>query len=399
MEVKVENLGECKKKIIIKVPAKEMAGFFISAYKKVAPTVKIDGFRTGKAPRKLVEATAGVARLLSEGLDSAVSDSYFKAISDKKIIPIGQPNIAINKYPSYGHTVEEIKGDLEFEAEIEILPEFDMPDISKLKVTRPKKEEAKKEDIEKVLAHFKKQSAVLTEVERPAKLGDQAEISYEGFLKHVKMDSMCSKNHPLVLGENTLIPGFEENIVGLKKGDKKDFKIKFPKDYHAKEFAGKEAEFKVEVLAIREVKMPELNDSFAEKFGHKNVAELEEAVKKHLNQELDEKYSQEVDALVIEKVLPLVKIVLPKGLVDQEVVRMIEDFGKQVTARGLNFDQYLESTKKTKEDLAKEMRPQAEKNVKVGLLLGKIIEGKKWDHHEQSAGRKAIDYLVEKIAK
>jgi trigger factor len=399
MEVKVENLGECKKKIIIKVPAKEMAGFFISAYKKVAPTVKIDGFRTGKAPRKLVEGVVGVARLLSEGLDLAVSESYFKAITENKINPIGQPNIVINKYPSYGHTAEEIKGDLEFEAEVEILPKFDMPDISKLKVIKPKKEEAKKEDIEKVISHFKKQSAVLTEVDRSAKIGDQAEISYEGFLKNVKMDSMCSKNHPLVLGENTLIPGFEENIVGLKKGDKKDFKITFPKDYHAKELAGKETEFKVEILTIREIKMPELNDAFAEKFGHKNIKELEEAVKKHLNQELEENYSREVDGLVIEKVLPLVKITLPKGLIDQEVVRMIEDFGKQVTARGLNFDQYLESTKKTREDLAKEMRPQAEKNVKVGLLLGKIIEEKKWDHIDQTAGRKAIDYLVEKIAK
>jgi len=399
MEVKVEDLGKSKKKLVVTLPPKEMVGYFKKAYEKIAPTIKLSGFRPGKAPKKLVENAAGLARLLSEGLDFAINDSYFNALQKEELTPITQPKIVINKYPNYGQSEDEVKENFEYEAELEVMPKVGMDDYSKIKIEKPKKETAKEEDIAKVLNHFQKQGSNLAEVDRPAKIGDQVEISYEGFLDHVKKDSMCSKNHPLILGEKTLIPGFEEELVGMKKGDKKEIKLKFPKDYHAKEFAGKEGVFNTELQNVREVTLPELNDKFAEKFGHKNMSELKKAIKESLDKEMEQNYQRDLEGKIIDKLLPLLKVEIPVGLIDREVERMISDFSGQVAAQGMDFEKYLESMKKTREQLASDMRPTAEKNVKVGLMLGKIIEDKKWDTSDPEAGKKAIEFLVKELTK
>lgn len=399
MNVKVLDLKKGKLKLTITLSPKEMVVYFVKSYEKIAPTIKIDGFRAGKAPRKVIEGAAGIARILSEGLDMAVSESYFSALKEKKIIPITQPKIVINKYPDYGQTESEIKGEFEFEAEIDALPEVKLDDYSKIKVDKKEVEKAKKEDVDKVLEHFRKQNSKLNAVERPARKGDHLEISYDGSIKHVKIDQMCSKNHPLILGENSLIPGFEDELVGMKKGDKKEFKINFPIDYHAKEFASKEATFSVEVIEVREIELPDLDEGFAQKFGHDTMDALKTAIEENLNLELKENNKRELESRIMDKVLPLLQVDIPEILIDHEVDRMISDFAGQINSRGVNFDRYLEGMKKSKEDLDKEMRPQAEKNVKIGLLLGKIVEENRWDQNDPGIGKKAMEYLVEKIAK
>ncbi len=383
----------------ITVSPEEMVGYYNKSYEKIAPTIKLDGFRPGKAPRKLVEAAAGTSRILSEALDMAVSDNYYKAIIDQKLNPINQPNIVINKYPSYGESTENVKEVFEFEAEIEVLPPATLGDYSKLKVKPKEARKAGEEDIKKVFDHFQKQSSTFVEIERPAKKGDRAEINFEGTLKKVRIDQMCSKNHPLILGEGNMIPGFEEKILGMKKGEKKDFKITFPKDYHAKEYAGKEAEFNIELVDLKEVKLPELNDEFAKKFGHKNMAELKKAIEKNLNQEMEEEGKRVLESEVMDKVLPLLKAEVPDSLILNETERMLHQYSEQLSRQGINFDMYLGSIKKTREQVLAEMKPQAEKNVKVGILLGKIIEDNKWDAKDPKSGEKAISYLVSKLTK
>lgn len=399
MEAKVEDLAKGKIKLKILVSPKEMVGFFNRSYEKIAPTIKLDGFRPGKVPRALVEGAAGVARILSEGLDLAIQETYFETIKEHKIVPITSPKIVINKYPNYGATEEDVKEYLEFEAELEVLPEVKLRDYSKIKVEKGEVKKSSNEEIEKVLQHFQKQNAKFNETDRAAKMGDWVEITYTGSLDHVKIDQMSSKNHPLVLGEGNLIPGFEEKIVDMKKGEKKKFKIKFPKDYHSKEYAGAEAEFEVELINVKEIELPEINGAFAEKFGHKDVTELKDAIKKNMDQEYEQEFERDLEIKVLDKVLPLLEVEIPESLVQGEIERMISDFAAQVGTQGLNFEQYLSGIKKTREDLKKEMGPQAEKNVKIGLILGKIIEENKWDHHDKDSGKKAIDYLVNKLTK
>jgi trigger factor len=396
---KVEKSGKGKVKISISVPAKEMIGYFQAAYDELAPTVKIQGFRPGKAPQKLIESSLGIGRIVSEAIDRALNKEYFSALKEKNIIPISQPNIAINKYPNYGLEESEVKDDLEFEAEVEIYPEIEVADYSKIKIEAGVPEEVKEEDIEKILTHLRKQKAIFLEVNRAAQKGDLAEIDFEGFVKKVRIDSMCSKHHPLVLGEGSLIPGFEEEIIGMRAGEEKTFKIKFPENYQIKEYAGQEAEFKIKLLILKEIQLPELDDNFAGSFGQKTLKNLTEAIAKNLAEELKQKHIHEVEERILDRVLPLVKVEIPERLIDQEVERTIERYREQIKNQGLNFEGYLQSIKKDIKDFQKEIRPQAEKNVKIGLFLGKLIQEQKLDGKDPEAGRKALDLLVKQLTK
>jgi trigger factor len=394
MEVKVEKLKQSKVKLIITVEPEEMIKHFNHAFNHIAPTVKLPGFRPGKAPRKLVESTVGISRILSEGIDLAINEGYVSALKDKNLNPLFPPSVKINKYPNYGETKEEIGNPLEFEVEVTVFPEVELGDYSKVKVDLPAKEKVKEDDVKKILENLQKQKATFVEIDRPAKMGDWAEISFEGSIKKVKIDQMTSKNHPVVLGEGSLIPGFEDQIVGMKKGEKKTFNIKFPKDYHAKEHAGKEAEFAVELLNLKEVNLPVIDDAFASDFGQKDADTLKKEIEKNLEMELEKKYENDIEVRVLDKVLPLVKADIPDEMADKEVERMLAGYQDQLKSMGLNFDAYLNSVKKTVDDLKKDMRPTAEKNIKIGLMLGKIMEQEKLDPNDPDAGKKAIEHLI-----
>jgi len=399
METSLKKLKDSKVSLKVTFSPEEMTQFINTAYLEVAPTVKVAGFRPGKVPRKIVEAQVGISRILGEAIDLAMNEGYKKAILEHKLMPISSPSVKVEKYPSYGTTAEEIKDELEFEIELEVFPEYEIGDYSKITIEKPRVEKPKKEDIEKIIDNLQKQKASFIEVEREAKKGDFAELTYEGSLKGVKIDSMSSKNHPLVLGENTLIPGFEDEVIGMKKGEKKTFKIKFPKDYHAKEYANKDAEFNVELVNLKEVKLPEVDDKFAEDFGQESVSKLKAEIEKSLALELEEKARGELESKVLDKVLPLISVEIPESLVENEISRMIQGQKDQLASMKMNFDSYLKSLKKTEDDLKKEMRKPAERNIKIGLLLGRIAEEQKLDKEDKDAGKKAIDYLIKKIVK
>lgn len=399
MKSKVTKINDSTIKLTVTISAPEMVKYFKQSYSKLALGVKIDGFRPGKAPRKLVESAVGVSRILSEALDAAVSENYYKAIVENKLIPISQPKVVINNYPDYGQSTEEIKNDFEFEAELETMPEITLSDYSKVKVEKGKPNLATEADVEKVIDHFKKQAATFTEIDRPAEKGDHAEITFEGFLKHVRIDKMCSKNHPLILGEGSLIPGFEENITGMKKAETKEFKIKFPAGYQSKEFAGKEAEFKVTLNNLKKVDLPEVDDVFAMKFGHKNAEVLTKAIRENLNKEYEDEFKREIENRVLDAILPHLKAKIPETLVDREAERMLSGYAEQLQKQGVNFENYLLSTKNTKEKLLLEMRPHAERNVKIGLLLGEVIKEIKMDPAKHESADKAMQYLIKKVIK
>lgn len=399
MNIKQEKLEKGKIKLIITLSAKEMVKHFKSSFDQIAPTVKLDGFRPGKAPRKLVEETAGIARLLSTALDSAINSSYQEALQKEQLVPISVPKIVVDKYPNYGQTEKEIGSELIYEAELETLPEVVLKDYSKVKIKKEEPKIANKEEVEKILHQLQKQSSKMEEKTDGAEKGDRIEINFEGFLKKVRIDEMSSKNYPIILGEGALIPGFEDNLIGLTKGDKKDFKIKFPKDYHSKEFADKEAEFKIEVLDLKKIILPELNSDLAKKFGKDNIADLKTDIEKNLNEQYQKEAERNLEIKVIEAVLPKLETEIPEGLIDREVTRMFDDYQKQMESKGVNFEKFLESMKKSGDDIKTEMRPQAEKNVKVGLMLGKIAQEANLDRHDPDVGKKAMDFLVNKITK
>jgi len=399
MEIKAKKTKKAHAVFSVSLEPKELIPYFEKALEEVAKGVKIDGFRPGKAPRRLIESAVGTTRIMSEAIEMAVRDGYMKAVIQEKANPVSSPNISIKTYPIYGFSEAEIKKPLEFEAEVDVLEGVELGDYSKLKITPPKKDEVKDDDIKKVMVNLTRQKSQLNDIDRTAKNGDFAEISYTGYLKKVKIDAMTSKHHPIIIGEKSLIPGFEEELIGMKKGDKKTFKIKFPKDYHNKEYAGKDAEFEVEINQLKEVIKPELNDEFAKSFGAENMKALEKKIKENLSAEIDRAHENNLEIMALEKALPLLKAELPDSMVDHEVEHMLARFRDQITAQGMDFDKYIEMTKKTEADIRKEMRPQAEKNIKIGLMLGRIIEEKKWDPKDHESSHKAIEHLVKSMTK
>lgn len=399
MNSKVEKLPKSKVKVTITVEPEEMIKYFNVAYDRLSPNVKLDGFRPGKAPRPLTESTIGVTRIISEAMDDAINENYIKVLKEEKLNPITSPAVKINKYPLYGQIAEEVKNPLEFEMEFLVLPEVKLGDYAKIKIEKPAKESPKAEEVEKILQNLQKQKASFEEVDRAAEMGDMAEVSFEGFLRKVRIDAMCSKNHPVVLGEKSLIPGFEEEIAGMKKGEKKNFKIKFPKDYHSKEFAGKDAEFTVELNNLKKVNLSPVDEAFAADFGHKSVSDLKKAIEKNLELEYMKKYDTELESKILEKLLPLVKTDIPQELVEKETDRMIHDYEHQLQSMGMNFESYLKSMNKSADDIRKDMKQTAEKNVKIGLMLGKVIEEQKIDPQDPTAGKKAIEHLVMTMTK
>ncbi|MCX6810695.1 MAG: trigger factor [Candidatus Berkelbacteria bacterium] len=399
MKVKKEDLKKGKFKLTITVEPAEIVKYYKLTYDNLAKDVKIAGFRAGKAPRKMIEESVGITRLLSESLDSIIQQQYVLAIQEEKMISVGPPKVTISKYPNWGLEISEIESELVFEAEVEVLPEVKLKDFSKVKVAKKESQKITEGDVEKIMLHLRRQKATFTEIDRPAKTGDRTEISYQGSINKVKKDSMSAKNHPVILGENTLIPGFEDQVIGMKKDEEKKFEIEFPKDYHSREFAGKKAEFEVTLVDIKEVNLPEADDAFAANFGHKNIADLTDAIRKSLKDEVETKARQELESEVLEKVLPFLTVEVPDGLVDQEIDRMVTNMSEQIESKGMKLDKYLESIKKTLPELRKDMCQVAEKNIRIGFLLGKVIEQEKIDAKNPEAGRIALDSIIKKVTK
>lgn len=399
MKIERENLAGSKVKLKIEIQPEELVKYYRESYQKIADGVDVAGFRPGKAPFKIVVAKVGYNRLLNEGINTAVTESYGQALSEEKISPISQPSLSLSKTPQFSLDQNEIKDNLTYQAEFYIMPKVELLDISKVKVKLPKKGTAKQDDVEKIINHLLKQKATFLEINRPIKKGDRVEINFEGSVKGVKKDKICSKNFPLLLGESNLVPGFEDNIIGLSKGDKKEFKLAFPKDYFDKEIAGEKVDFKIEVIDAKEVILPPFNDEFAKNFNQPSAKKLRQAVKDSLEAEIAQAFSNKVDMIVIDHVLPKLRVNVPEVLISNEIDRMVEDLKKRVESQNLTFEKYLGSLKKSESDLRKDMSHQAEKNIRIGFLLGKVIKEKKWDPSNKETTKKAIEYLVKTVTK
>ncbi len=399
MKIQKEDLKKSKVKLVIDVEPSELVGYYRKTYEKIASDVKIDGFRAGKAPYKMIEGVVGYNRLLAEGLDEAMNMSYQMAIGKEKIFPVSSPKVEIKKSPQFSLDETEILDSLVFEIEVDVMPEVKLKDYSKAKVKAPEKRKADDKEVQKILDQLMKQKATFKDREGAVKKGDRVDITFDGYIKNVKIDKMCSKNHPLILGEGSLIPGFEDGIVGMKKGERKELQLKFPKDYHDKEIASKEAKFEITLNDAKEVVLPTLDKEFAKQFGHNSVEKLMSEIKKSLEMEMSKEYKDKLETAVLEKMITYIETEIPESLITQETERILEGYRSQIEGYGLKFEQYLENMKKTVGDLRKEMGGQAEKNVKVGLMLGKVIEEQKIDHKDTEAGKKALDYLVKELTK
>jgi len=371
MKVTKEVLADNKIKLTIEVEAGKLALASEAVYAKLAPSVKVPGFRPGKAPKNIVEKEIGSERYEAEMLDILLPESYYDAVIAEQVEVVGSPEVKVLKFvPTDGLT---------YEATVEIMPEIKLPDIKKISVKREKIKIADK-DVQEVLDDLAKQLAKPTPVERAAKLGDRVEMDFEGFVDGVPFEGGKSLNHPIVLGSGSFVPGFEGQVVGMKADEDRDIEVTFPADYHADNLRGKKATFKVKLHSVEEIIMPELTDDFAAQVGpFKDVAELRADIEKQLiyTKELQER--RRVEDEILGKLVEKTKFVAPSSLISQEQHRMLHEAETNLSQQGIGLEQYLSMTKKTKEDMEAEMQPEAEKRVKIGIVLTQIAKDGKYE--------------------
>jgi len=397
MEIKKETLPQSKIKLTIKVSSPEMRRFFSRVYNKLAPQAEVKGFRPGMAPRSMVISAIGENRLNSEIVDLALNETYAAVLKKEQIIPVAPPKINIKMLKDL--TVDT--AELEYEAEVDILPKIKVGNYKEIKIRKGHKEiKAAKNEVEQVLSHLQRQSAQFKDIDRPVKIGDRLEINFEGSERGVKLENLSSKNYPIILGSKVLLPEFEEKLVGLKKGDKKEFTVHMaPKQEDQAKGKKNPIEFKVEVLSTQEVILPPLDDKLAKKFQKDTIEELKEAIKQDVIKQKEIQQKKETENDVLEGLLKISQIDLPESLIEQEVERRLEDIRKRASTAGLTLEKYLENIKKTLEDFKKDLKPQAEKTVKIGLALGEIARLEGIDTQKKEAAGEVIEKLLKYATK
>ncbi len=376
MEIVSKKLPQSEVELEISVSYKEMEKFLIEAAKKISQAKEIKGFRIGKAPMGAVEKAVGPMKLLEEALPKIV-DSKLKEVAIKEGIDIiGFPNITISQM---------VPGnDLKFKAQCMVLPEIKLGSYKDLKINgkEPKMEkvEVTKEEIDHALGYLQKSRADVKETDRGAsrKTSDLVEISFVGKIGGVKFEGGESKNHPLVMGESNLIPGFEENLEGMKKGDEKTFEIAFPVDYHKKEFAGKKASFDVKMEIVKERILPELNDEFAKSVGKfENIDMLKESIKNGLEKEKQEKEKEKMHLQLLKEIVKSTEVEIPELLIKNELQRMKQELEGDVAKMGMKLEDYLLQIGKSISSMEEAWKPKAEERVKSSIVLMKIAEQEK----------------------
>ena len=394
METTLKQLSKNRVKISIAIPAEAMEAYFESHYEKLATTVTLPGFRAGKAPRVMTIEAIGQARIANMALEEAIDEAYRNALNEHKKYPVTAPAISISKHPQFEGTGEQ--NELKFDVEFDILPEAKVGDYKKIKVKKidPKTLEVTDEEIEKVVEYLRRQSSDLKQVDRAAEMNDWIDLSFEGSIKGVKKDKLTSSAMPIVLGETKLIPGFEENVVGMKKGETKEFKIKFPKDFADKEFANNEVQFKVTVNDVREINLPEMNAAFFEKFGLKNIKELKANIKTSLEAEKKENARQSQVVEISEQIIKITKVDIPKSLIDNEKSRMREILSQDLARQGSTIDQYMANLKLTEKKFDEDLEKQASRNILLGVGVGEIARKEKIEINSQEGTRRVFDFIV-----
>ena len=351
----------------VEVPAERLTRAVGDATHALSRRTKVPGFRPGKAPRGVLEAVLGPGTVLDEAVDRLVQSSYRDALIEQAILPLTNADVEVLQ-------AEEGKP-LIFKATVQIRPEVALGDYKNFNF-RPDIATIDDPKVDKVIEEMRDQNATLAPVEdRGAEKGDYAVIKYEGTRDGVAFDGGSAERMPLIIGEDRLIPGFEDELVGLNVGDTKGFDITFPADYGEESLAGQKAHFEVELRELREKILPDADDEFARSMGDfEDLANLRTEVRKRLERNALDKARHDFSDRIIEYAVANSTIDLPDILVEQEVEVMHDEFRGALARQGISEEAYEKVTNKTHEELHADFRPDAEKRVRVLLVLSRIAE-------------------------
>ena len=357
-----ENVENSAVELIIEVGAQEFEAALDKVYKKQRGSIAVPGFRKGKAPRKIIEGMYGSGVFYEDAINIVYPGAYEEAVKEQGLDDVGYPQTEVVEVGKEGFT---------FKALVSVRPEVKLGQYKGL--TAPKAEPAvTDEDIENELKPYITRATRLVSVDREAQNGDTAVIDFEGFDNGVAFEGGKGENYSLELGSGSFVPGFEEQIVGLKAGDEKELNITFPEDY-VPDLAGKAVIFKVKVKEVKEHQAPVVDDEFA-----KDVSEFDtlEEFKKDLGDKLKERRQTQADRAyedaLMDQVVEALEVELPDAMVDYRAEQMVQDYAQRITSQGIPFEKYLEMTGQTMDRMKEQAKESAIKQIKYEMAMDAV---------------------------
>ncbi len=369
----------------IKISKEEWETAVENVYQKTKSKFKIQGFRSGKAPRKVIEQNYGDTIFFEDAFDEVISKEYSKFLQENtQIVPAGQPHVDMNNF-----TIDKgVEATLKFD----LMPEFSLPDFSKLEAKKPEVK-VSDEDIEKEIENAKASHARYVEEDKPAENGDFATIDFTGYVDDVKFDGGEASDYRLELGSHTFIEGFEEQVIGMQKGEEKDINVTFPENYPAENLKGKPAIFKIVLKKVEKKVLPEIDDKFvADTTEFETLEEYKKSIKENLEKLAAEKAERDYEVLLLDEISEKSGIELSQSMVDFEVDNIVHDFEHRLSHQGMTLDSYLSYLGKTLDEFKADRKADAEKNIKTRLVLQRIISENKLSVAAEDLEAKISEY-------
>lgn len=352
----------------VTVPAEKVNKALDQAFKKVVKQINVPGFRKGKVPRPIFEQRFGVEALYQDAVDILLPEAYGEAIEETKINPVAQPEINVTQ-------IEKGK-DFEFEATVTVEPEVKLGDYKGLEIEKQDSEltdQDLQDEIDHSLGHL---ADMVVKEDGAVEEGDTVNIDFDGYVDGEQFEGGQADGYDLEIGSGSFIPGFEDQLVGVKTGEEKDVVVTFPEEYHAEELAGKEATFKTKVNEIKYKEVPELTDEIANELD--SDANSVDEYKENLRKRLSEQKAQDAENVekeeAINKATENTTIDIPQAMIDTELDRMVQEFGQRIQQQGLDLQTYFQISGQDESQLREQMKDDAEQRVKTNLTLSAIAD-------------------------
>lgn len=372
----------------IEVPPDEVDRHFATAYRHVAERTKVPGFRPGKAPRNVIDRFVGRGSVLAEAIDHLVSDSYDKALDQTDVIPIDQPQVDIDPAAlAEGQSIT-------FTATVPVRPEVELGSYTDYPFSL-EIPEITDDQVAQVIEELREQQATLRPIDgRTAQKGDIASVKFTGTIAGEPFEGGSADRLPLVIGEDRMIPGWEDNLVGMEIGATKGFEITFPDDYRVEELRGKEAHFEVELLDLREKILPEVDDDFAKSVSEvETVDDLRAEIRDAMEKRADAEGRHTFGDRIIDFATSNANVELPEVMVTNEIEIMRDELQTRLAQQRIGLDQYLQLSKQTPEELTAELREPATRRVKTLLVLSAIAEKEAIDASDEEIDAEIAEQL------
>ena len=361
----LKKIDQNQTELVVELAKDDLKEYINRTESEIGKDFQLDGFRKGKVPKDLLKKNLDTKQVLESALDLAMKDSLAKTIEKEKLDVLNVSKLEVKE-----NTSEK----LVYKVILTLFPEIKIQDFSKLKVVR-RDIQVEQKDIDDTLETIKASRSILRDKDGTVQSGDRVEVDFEVRHNGQMLEGGISKNHPLIIGGKNFIPGFEDNLLEMKKDDSKIFSLVAPNDYYVKKIAGQKLDFTVKVNNIKSVELPKVDDEFVKSLGNfQNLNQLMDSIKDGITEEKKLKEKQRVRLEIVNHLVENSSIVIPEILINQQLDSMISNLDSDLHANGMEIGLYLAQMGKTQDDLRSQWRDEAEKQVKIVMILHKIAK-------------------------